>query len=241
MADIVHLSDTGSKINLKKKGKKRKISKHIADAKLKSASLTSSSSGAVLDSTDSGQNNSSNVTLIPTPAIRTATPSKKQKLGKRMKDPVDVEGYLLAWKEQQDLSSDDGCSDRVGVTKWKFNKNTQSWLIRHLYDATKISKSLFAIAVQYFMKSNINVQKRLRDDATQRAIQYQQQHHQQENEMSNHTKDGKNNEDEENTKQNDAEDSPELLLEKNRRKEYKRARKILDSLVVANNVDVGNR
>jgi WKF domain len=221
MADVVqHHENT---VNVKKKGKKRKISKHIADAKMKHGKL---------DSTDTGINDSSNVTVIPTPAALTATPSKKQKLAKHTKDPVDVEGYLMAWKKQQDLLSD---GSRI-TTAWKFNKNTQSWLIRHLYDTTKISKSIFAIALQYFLKSNINVQQRLRDDATQRAILYQQ--HQQEKGTTNHINDGIDNDDS-NANQNETEDSPEVLLEKNHRKEYKRARKILDTLVVTDNVTVG--
>ena len=235
MADSVQHHD--SKVNVKKKGKKRKISKHIADAKVKSDSLSSPPSGGIFDSNDSGTtNNSSNVTFMPTPVELTTSPSKKQKSAKRTKDPVDVEGYLMAWKEQRDLSSDDISISRVVATTWKFNKNTQSWLIRHLYDATKISKSLFAIALQYFLKSNINVQKRLRDDATQRAIQYQRQ--QQEKGLTNNSFDGKNN-DNDNANENEAEELPEMLLEKNQRKEYKRARKILDALAVAENVNMG--
>ena len=232
MADSVQHHD--SKVNVKKKGKKRKISKHIADAKVKSDSLSSSPSGGIFDSKDSGTtNNSSNVTFMPTPVELTTSTSKKQKSAKHTKDPVDVEGYLMAWKEQQDLSSD---GIREAATTWKFNKNTQSWLIRHLYDTTKISKSLFAIALQYFLKSNINVQKRLRDDATQRAIQYQQQ--QQEKGLTNNSIDGKNN-DNDNANENEEEELPEMLLEKNQRKEYKRARKILDTLAVAENVNIG--
>lgn len=224
MADTVQHHD--NTVNVKKKGKKRKISKHIADAKMKNVKL---------DSTDTGINDSSNVTVIPTPAVLTTTPSKKQKLAKHTKDPVDVEGYLMAWKKQQDLTSDDSSTSRM-TTTWKFNKNTQSWLIRHLYDSTKISKSIFAIALQYFLKSNINVQQRLRDDATQRAIQYQQ--HQQEKGTTNQINDGIDNDDS-NANRNEKEDSPEVLLEKNQRKEYKRARKILDTLVVVDNATVG--
>lgn len=224
MADTVQHHD--NTVNVKKKGKKRKISKHIADAKMKNVKL---------DSTDTGINDSSNVTVIPTTAVLTTTPSKKQKLAKHTKDPVDVEGYLMAWKKQQDLMSDGSSTSRM-TTTWKFNKNTQSWLIRHLYDSTKISKSIFAIALQYFLKSNINVQQRLRDDATQRAIQYQQ--HQQEKGTTNQINDGIDNDDS-NANRNEKEDSPEVLLEKNQRKEYKRARKILDTLVVVDNATVG--
>lgn len=227
MADIIPQHD--SNVNIKKKGKKRKISKHISDAKVKSASLTMSPSDGIFDPTDHGTSNSTNIKMIAAPLSSTTTSNKKQKLTKRTKDIVDVEGYLMAWKQS---------SNGNLTSSWKFNKNTQSWLIRHLYDSTKISKSIFVIALQYFLKSNINVQHRLRDDAMQRAIQYQQQ--QQEKETTNHSNDRKDNDndDDNDVNQNDKEESPEVLLEKNQRKEYKRARKILDTLVATTKDDV---
>lgn len=233
MADIV--SDHDSKVNIKKKGKKRKISKHIADAKLKSATMAPSPSAGIFDSTDPDTNSNTIDTLIVATTASTTTSSKKQKLTKQKhtKDPVDVEGYLMAWKQQHDISLD-ASSNQVTTTIWKFNKNTQSWLIRHLYDSTKISKSIFAIALQYFLKSNINVQQRLRDDAMERAILYQQQ--QQEKGTTNHNDEGKDGDDDK-PKNKVEDESPEIMLEKNQRKEYKRARKILDTLVLADNTN----
>ena len=116
MADSISQNDSTGKANIKKKGKKRRISKHIADAKLKSSELSSSPLGGTLESTDS---------MIPAPSASVTTSNKKQKLSKQKhtKDPVDVEGYLLAWKQQQqqhDQSSEDG-SNRA-TTTWKFNK-----------------------------------------------------------------------------------------------------------------------
>ena len=222
MTDAVSQHD--SKVNVKKKGKKRKISKHIVDAKLKSASLAS---------TDPDTNNETSNVLIPA-ATSSLSLSKKQKMTKQkhMKDPVDVEGYLMAWKQHHNLSAD-ASSNHGTTTIWKFNKNTQSWLIRHLYDSTKISKSIFALALQYFLKSNLNVQQRLREDAMQRAIQYQQQ--QQERGTTNQNDEGKDDGDD-NPKNNTEEDeSTEMILEKNQRKEYKRARKIIDTLVLMAN------
>ena len=72
----------------------------------------------------------------------------------------------------------------------------------------------------------------------QRAIQYQQQ--QQEKETTNHGNDRKDNDndDDNDVNQNDKEESPEVLLEKNQRKEYKRARKILDTLGATTKDDV---
>ena len=70
----------------------------------------------------------------------------------------------------------------------------------------------------------------------QRAIQYQQQ--QQEKETTNHSNDRKDNDDDNDANQNDKEELPEVLLEKNQRKEYKRARKILDTLVATTKDDV---
>ena len=59
MAEAVSQYD--NKVNIKKKGKKRKISKHIADAKVKSASVTSLPSAGILDSTDLDTNINSTV------------------------------------------------------------------------------------------------------------------------------------------------------------------------------------
>ena len=231
MADSISQNDSTGKANIKKKGKKRRISKHIADAKLKSSELSSSPLGGTLESTDS---------MIPAPSASVTTSNKKQKLSKQKhtKDPVDVEGYLMAWKQQQqqhDQSSDDGSN--LATTTWKFNKNTQSWLIRHLFDSTKISKSVFAIALQYFLNSNVNVQQRLRDDATKRAVQYQQD--QQEEKGTNNQGNDEKDRDDNDAPQNEDDESPELILEKNRRKEYKRARKILETLVVDQQATTG--
>jgi WKF domain len=230
---------------VKKKGKKRKVSKHILDAKMKHATTvttetTTFQSGDgddVSDQLDTGSKALHETTIPTTSSAPTTTNHKKQKTNKEkkeMKDPVDVEGYLLAWQQQEQQSDQtleriNPVSDQPVETKpWKFHKNTQSWLIRHLYDSTKISKHTFIIAVQYFSKSNVNVQERLRQDAMQRATQYQQQQ-QQVKEITRNDDNGK-----EETNPTAAETNQGNELEKNQRKAYKRARKVLETLLVAN-------
>jgi hypothetical protein len=72
-----------------------------------------------------------------TPDDSTPTVKKqKQKKDKRhIKDPSEVTTYLVAWKEQRQ--------------DWKFNKNTQSWLLRHCFNDSKLNKATFALFLEY--------------------------------------------------------------------------------------------
>jgi hypothetical protein len=250
------ITSTGTAVTsssvVKKKGKKRKISKHILDAKLKST--TSTTTTTTTTSSDGTSNNSHNVPIVPsiTASPSATTKNKKQRTSnqRQVKDPMDVEGYLLSWQkhhheqqqhqqEQKNTSYENSNGTAKSSNIWKFNKNTQSWLIRHLYDSTKINKSMFTIALEYFQNSNhTNMIQRLQNDAIQRAIQYQEGI---KNNSSNSTIDNSN--DNSNTKTTDVTDDnnnktamdPDNNDEatqqsQQKRKEYKRARKILDTL-----------
>jgi WKF domain len=122
---------------------------------------------------------------------------KKPKTSKQVKDPKEAISYLEQWKKARE--------------DWKFNKNTQSWLIRHMYDASVIGKHDYEVLLEYLQDSHTDVQKRLCQDATQRALRYQQH-------VAGNTNNGDNNEDE----------TYQKMDEHNKRKEYKRARKLLD-------------
>lgn len=137
-----------------KKSKKRKISKHIADAK-----------------------------SAQTPE---ESPPKK---AKATRDPQEALNYLVLWKNSK--------------ANWKFNKNTQTWLIRHMYDVSKVPKHSFEILLEYLQSGSSNME-RVTQDATKRALCYQNK---------------------------TAYDAPyDALEEHDKRKIYKRARKVLDAL-----------
>ena len=78
----------------------------------------------------------------------------------KMKDPDEAASYISAWKY------------RESGTIWKFNKNTQSWLIRHMYEADKVSKSTFGLLLEYLNGLNLNLKSRIQQVAEQRALRY---------------------------------------------------------------------
>lgn len=165
----------------------------------------------------------------------------------KVKDPTDIQEYLTNWKRQQE---DD-------TVEWKFNKNTQSWLIRHAYEADKVPKATFVLLLEYLLgvKSG-DTKKRLILDATRRASRYKQyEKSKKEKERNKSVLDASNAEREANSQQDsfqqqnqpqtyvlpqsapvgeskEDEDQKRWLLldDRHKRKEYKRARKILDKL-----------
>lgn len=168
---------------------------------------------------------------------------KKQGANKHTKDVKEAAGYLSNWKHHKDA--------------WKFNKNTQSWLIRHMYEANKVSKSTFALLLEYLegLKGE-GAKGRILKEATRRALRYHKFNEENEGEEG---KDDNGNEvqDEdfktvtfsEGTKEPVKEDEKKRKLSKkeqqaatdeearwtsldehDKRKEYKRARKVLETL-----------
>jgi hypothetical protein len=69
------------------------------------------------------------------------TPAKKATGNKNVKAPTDVSNYLVLWKLHQEAGSEG--------SGWKFNKNTQSWLLRHMYNDGLVNKKTFANLVEY--------------------------------------------------------------------------------------------
>lgn len=132
-----------------------------------------------------------------------SSPSSSKSKSKKVKDPQEAIAYLEQWKKSRG--------------NWKFNKNTQSWLIRHMYDASLISKHDFEVLLEYLQDSHADVKRRLCQDATQRAVRYQR-----------HVEAKPNT-----TDKND--EAYQKMNEHEKRKEYKRARKLLDALPVSSN------
>lgn len=186
--------------------KKKRISKHVLKAK-----------GDRGDESAPGDD-------LPTPlqpAKKQATPKKKSA---KMKDPSEAAAYLSAWKH------------RAAGGAWKFNKNTQSWLIRHMYEADKVAKPMFVILMDYLkgMKSK----ERVIEDAERRALRYKEFE-----KTLDAKKDGEKATEEATDAKDVVEETPKKedggeddetrwkrLDEHDKRKEYKRARKILETM-----------
>mmetsp|Transcript_1833 Transcript_1833/g.2850 ORF Transcript_1833/g.2850 Transcript_1833/m.2850 type:complete len:208 (-) Transcript_1833:333-956(-) len=197
--------------------KKNRISKHVLKAKEDRDGATTPAGAEDLP--------------IPTPL----QPPKKQVVAKKakaikIKDPSEAASYLSAWKH------------RAAGGAWKFNKNTQSWLIRHMYEVDKVAKPSFVTLMEYLQ--GLKGKDRVIEDAERRAVRYKEF----EKTLDAKTDGGKEKEakSEEAKGEKTKEDSAETpvkddggeddearwqkLDEHDKRKEYKRARKILETL-----------
>ena len=167
-----------------------------------------------------------------------------------VKDIKEAAGYLNNWKQYRQ--------------QWKFNKNTQSWLIRHMYEPDKVTKHSFAILLEYLhgLKGE-GAKERIIQDATRRALRYKKNSEEDNASSATKSDDNKqgNNDDDvgregakvvqfsnetkaatEEGKPKKAKTNKELadateeekrwndLDDNDKRKEYKRARKILETL-----------
>lgn len=64
-------------------------------------------------------------------------PGKKARRAE-VKDPQEAAEYLRCWSQRAD-----------GERVWRFNKSTQSWLLRHMYDKDRVSKEAFKLLLEY--------------------------------------------------------------------------------------------
>lgn len=210
-----------------KNRKKKRISKHVL--KSQEAIQQSSDSGKVSDS----------------PALQTLTKTegqqqpKKSRKSEKIKDPKEAESYLSAWKYREQGGG------------WKFNKNTQSWLFRHMYDVEKISKVSFTLLMEYMDGLKGSTRTRVIEDAQRRAVRYKEYERVTEENKngSEDTKIVKTSKDTEanssSTKEKKSESSDKggeddqtrwkRLSDHDKRKEYKRARKVLEIFQKENN------
>mmetsp|Transcript_31723 Transcript_31723/g.48637 ORF Transcript_31723/g.48637 Transcript_31723/m.48637 type:complete len:209 (+) Transcript_31723:150-776(+) len=197
--------------------RKNRISKHVLDSQKK---REEEAAGEQKDNTPQASSS----------APTTTTPKKKKsKKNRHVKDPKEAATYLSSWKH------------REAGTNWKFNKNTQSWLIRHMYEADKVDKTCFGLLLEYLSSGDDQMQARVRTEGTRRALRYKdyqknnpeagENKETAEKEPTTTTKSGEDTA-KENGKNGDEDDTTNWneLSDHDKRKEYKRARKVLDVL-----------
>jgi hypothetical protein len=216
--------------------KKRKISKHMIQAKKDHEELQKARDTEGIPDIEIDD---------PIGKAAASEPQKKKrsKANSHVKDVKEAAGYLTNWKEHQG--------------HWKFNKNTQSWLIRHMYESEKVAKSTFTILLEYLEGlQGEGAKARISEDATRRALRYKKYSEESEeggenqNNSNSEKKDSKLVQFTEDTKEPAAADGPnkrkkskkeqqeandeqtrwERLNDHDKRKEYKRARKVLEKL-----------
>lgn len=204
------VSDT-VRVKRKLKRKKERISKHILASREKKQ--------------DEEKQNNNDPSSIPKDN-ETVKQNKKQKKSQHVKDPREAHTYLMTWKEQSKSTSKENGG-------WKFNKNCQSWLIRHMYEPEKVLKATFGILMEYLVDLKGNTRDRVIADATRRALRYKQW---EKDEKPNDSDEKAKTENEEDTTTPNKDEEKEeqqtwiALSDHDKRKEYKRARKVLETL-----------
>jgi hypothetical protein len=129
--------------------KKRAVSKHVVKAREDKADAEQSDQNPAVG----GEQQNPNKTV-----------ARKSGKNRHVKDPQEVASYLTDWQNHKN-----------GKGTWKFNKNTQSWLIRHLYELEKVSKGTFTILMDYFAGMEGKTMKsRIRAEASRRALRYKE-------------------------------------------------------------------
>jgi len=195
-----------------KSHRKKRISKHVIQAEERRKQTEVEKQ--LLLAAENGTSSSS-VTTPSTPTEeKTETTSNT-----KTKDPEEAASYLTLWKY-----------DQTNNTKsWKFNKNTQSWLQRHMYEGDKVSKTTFATLVDYLTQGGDRLLSRVEEDAKMRARRYKEWEKKKESSTSETTADGSTKEESKSTSAAD-DITWNSLDDHDKRKEYKRARKVLDSI-----------
>ena len=213
----------------KKKGsrKKRHISKHVLKSREGGSSggdddgVVNSETTTARGHTNNNQNNSNQ--------------------NKHVKDPREAAAYLTNWENRKNRPE-----------AWKFNKNTQAWIFRHAYDVEKVPKAIFKILVSGYLNGLQGdlMRKRIKEDASRRARRYKDhvssgsgntdggdvdESRPQVEEGQTSPKDDDDDKDDKKKIPSNAEPLGDEsrwrgLSENDKRKEYKRARMILDAL-----------
>ena len=142
---------------------------------------------------------------------------KKSLLHAKIKDPKEAHEYLSNWKYDS--------------ANWKFNKNTQSWLCRHMYDVDKVPKAVFSLLMEYIEGLKGFTRDWVNEDAVRRVLRYKAWEKKQND-------DGDDNDEgnEEDTTKEDDEEKKEddarfaALDDHDKRKEYKRSRQVVQAI-----------
>lgn len=203
---------------MKQTRKKKRVSKHVLQAQ------------------EARKVDRPNAVDLPVPTqdepkkISEIQPKKPKK--SKTKDPIEAASYLSAWKH------------REAGGAWKFNKNTQSWLIRHMYEADKVAKATFVIMLEYLKGLPVNLRSRVVEVAEKRAVRYKEfektvtdkyeigadKTNEKDQEAGDVKKDLVESVQERDDNGEDDDSRWKRLDEHHKRKEYKRARKILEIL-----------
>lgn len=246
-----------------KSHRKKRISKHVLQAEerrkiaevekqlIDGATATTEKSGtaATVDAnaSSSPKTNASNVSGHPSSSSSpSSSPSSSAAAGgavKSTKNPQVASTYLSLWKYDRTNNN-----NNTNNKQWKFNKNTQSWLLRHMYNPIKVPKHSFAILVEYLLNGeNVGVKNRVLEDAKFRARRYKEFEKQQSQlqekgeaeKMEGKEQNTKDDTNKEEAGEQSSSSSPKKVTvvdvswdkmdEHEKRKEYKRARKVLDA------------
>jgi hypothetical protein len=173
----------------KKISKRRRISKHVAEAQQKAAAAAAAAASAETksESVEHVDDGDKTTTTSPKKALSDADHS------------IQATAYLKAYKTSKLGEADGG---------WKFSKNTQTWIIKHMYNADIISKSTFSLLLEYMLGLQGKTRMRVLQEATDRILQYKEYEARQSLKET-----------------QDEDENDEKAQEK--RKEYKRARQIV--------------
>lgn len=200
-----------------KRHRKKRISKHVIDSqKRKKQEDAEKKLMAAAEGVGEASTSADEVSAV------NDSDSKKSPL--KTKDPEEAASYLSLWKFDRNSTS---------TTKtWKFNKNTQSWLLRHMYDFDKVSKSTFATLVDYICQGGDGTRLRVEEEAKRRARRYKdwEKRQQEQNKVDAEQEDNVPEETKDTTSLPDDDERWNELDDHDKRKEYKRTRKLLDAL-----------
>jgi hypothetical protein len=199
-----------------KRHRKKRISKHVIESQTKRKQEDAEKQ--LLAASEGGGETSTSVdeTSPEKDDSKKSTPLKT-------KDPEEAASYLTLWNLDR--------NNTASTTKnWKFNKNTQSWLLRHMYDFDKVSKSTFAILVDYISQGGEGTRLRVEEEAKRRARRYKDWEKRQQQQKGEEQKEGDANEEKKEMTQSQDDEHFNQLDDHDKRKEYKRARKVLDAL-----------
>lgn len=189
--------------------KQRRISKHVLKAKEEQAKAKLSTENSDLP--------------VPPHEQKKKQIAAPKQSKKHTKDPLKAAAYLSSWKHREAGSA------------WKFNKNNQSWLIRHMYESELVQKATFETLLSYL--AGMHNKDRVIEDAERRALRYKEFQSTAEAKKGDVEVDEKEGGDDEKTSEpviipsdEDDETRWKRLNAHDKRKEYKRARKVLETL-----------
>ena len=200
--------------------RKKRISKHVQDAEGRRKAKAEGGEGEKAGEGQAQQQQNGGTS---------SAKKKKRSANRHVKDPAEAASYLSSWKH------------RDAGSGWRFNKNTQSWLLRHMYETEKVPKPTFTLLVDYLEGCQGITRRRIREDAARRALRYKEYEKKTKPSDPNEKSatgggDGDDVATKEAAQKKDTEDDGndearwKALDDHDKRKEYKRARKILDTI-----------